>query len=202
MRPAGRSQGRHCPQDLLLRKSWLVSSNHVRGGTESRAVAREGLCAPATSPDRGEGLRAKGLKAGRRHAGWAATPGRALHTSKNRWVGRRGLTCTRVCECVCVCTWKTAACSPHTDLFLPSLRAQLRSAASSAARCGSNAWVRCVSMWSAAGQVHGSRAWVRCVQSGAASRGHKGRWEERCGPGVSSFPPSERPKKDSRVQGA
>ena len=43
-------------------------------------------------------------------------------------------------------------------------------------------------MWSAAGQVHGSRAWVRCVQSGAASRGHKGRWEERCGPGVSSFP--------------
>ena len=41
VRPAGRSLGKHCPQDLLLRKPWTASSIHLRGGTEYRAVTGE-----------------------------------------------------------------------------------------------------------------------------------------------------------------
>lgn len=169
-------------------------------------------CARQRAVTLGEGLRPQGSEGCSRtgvswggQRPWAGSPTPARIGG---WGGEAS--CVHVCVnvSVCVCTCKTAAGSPHTDLFLPSLRAQLCSAASSAARymgqmhgsgvcsqkhvvsCRSSAWVKRM------GQVCAVRSSLQRTREGG--RRHV----------VQEFPLSlplsryRRPKKDSRVREA
>lgn len=92
---------------------------------------------------------------------WGGQWPRAESSTPTRVGGWGGeAACVHVCVHACA---RANGClfSTHCDLFLPRFRAKLHSPPSSV---------------------------VRCLGSGAACRGREGRWEERRGPWVISFP--------------